>query len=101
MAKLNNTTAIRPLILTPTAVAHAAFIPTGIVNVLLGPLLPSLIARWFLSDTQAGELFTAQFMASTGGVALSGWLVPRFGYRVALVLGLLCMALGVVTLSFG
>ena len=101
MAKLTETPAMQPAILTPTAVAHAAFVPTGIVNVLLGPLLPSLIARWSLTDTQAGDLFTAQFMASTGGVALSGWLVPRFGYRVALVLGLLSMAVGVVTLSLG
>ncbi len=86
---------------TPTAVAHAAFIPTGIVTVLLGPVLPSLSARWSLSDAQAGEFFTAQFLASTVGVALSGALVPRFGYKAVMVLGLLFMAGGVGTLPLG
>ena len=87
--------------LTPTAVAHIAFVPTGIMTVLLGPVLPSLAARWSLNDAQAGELFTAQFLASTVGVALSGVLVPRLGYRLVLVLGLAFMALGVGTLPLG
>lgn len=87
--------------LTPTAVAHAAFVPTGIVTVLLGPVLPSLSARWSLSDAQAGEFFTAQFLASTVGVAFSGALVPRFGYRVVMVLGLVFMAAGTGTLGLG
>ena len=84
--------------LTPTAVAHITFVPTGIMTVLLGPLLPSLAVRWSLDDAQSGELFTAQFLASTAGVALSGILVPRFGYRLVLVAGLLLMAIGVGTL---
>ena len=85
----------------PTAVAHAAFIPTGIVTVLLGPVLPSLSARWSLSDAQAGEFFTAQFLTSIAGVALSGALVPRWGYKAVIVLGLLFMAAGVGTLPIG
>ncbi len=86
---------------TPTYVAHVAFVPTGIVTVLLGPVLPSLSARWSLNDARAGELFTAQFLASMLGVALSGMLVPRFGYRVVIVLGLLFMAVGVGSLPLG
>ena len=78
-----------------TLAANAAFIPTGVVTVLLGPLLPTLSARWALTDTQAGELFTAQFAASTVGVFLSGALVPRIGYRFAMVLGVFLMAAGV------
>jgi fucose permease len=85
----------------PTAVAHAAFVPTGIVTVLLGPVLPSLSARWALTDAQAGEFFTAQFLASTLGVALSGALVPKLGYRVAMILGLVFMAAGVAFLPLG
>jgi fucose permease len=92
---------VRPQFFTPTAAAHAAFIPTGIVTVLLGPILPSLAARWSLNDTQSGELFFTQFAASTGGVALSGVLTPRFGYRTVLVLGLLFMAAGVGVLPLG
>jgi FHS family glucose/mannose:H+ symporter-like MFS transporter len=88
-------------LLTPSAVAHAAFVPTGIVTVLLGPVLPTLSARWSLTDAQAGELFTAQFLASTLGVAISGGLVPRFGYRVVMVLGLVFMAAGVGSLALG
>jgi len=87
--------------LTPTTVAHAAFIPTGIVTVLLGPVLPSLSAQWGLTDAQAGELFTAQFLASTIGVASSGALVPRVGYKVVIVLGLIFMAIGVGALPIG
>jgi FHS family glucose/mannose:H+ symporter-like MFS transporter len=87
--------------LTPTAVAHAAFVPTGIVTVLLGPVLPVLSARWSLNDAQAGELFTAQFLASTLGVLLSGALVPKLGYRIAMVLGLIFMAAGVGFLPLG
>jgi len=78
-----------------TLAANAAFIPTGVVTVLLGPLLPTLSARWALTDSQAGELFTAQFAASTVGVFLSGALVPRIGYRFAMVLGVFLMAVGV------
>ena len=85
----------------PTAVAHAAFVPTGIVTVLLGPVLPALSARWALTDEQAGEFFTAQFLASTIGVALSGVLVPRVGYRTVMILGMVFMAGGVSFLTLG
>ena len=100
-ADLRNAAPGRQPFLTPTAVAHAAFIPTGIVTVLLGPVLPSLSARWALTDAQAGELFTAQFLASTIGVASSGALVPRLGYKVVIVLGLIFMAIGVGALPIG
>jgi MFS transporter, FHS family, glucose/mannose:H+ symporter len=86
---------------TPTAVAHAAFVPTGIATVLLGPILPALSARWSLSDAQAGEFFTAEFLASTLGVMLSGALVPRLGYKSVIVLGLIFMAAGVGVLPMG
>ncbi len=81
-----------------TLAAHATFVPTGVMTVLLGPLLPTLTAQWRLNDTQAGYLFTAQFTGSLAGVAASGALVQRFGYRVALVAGLIMMAAGVVML---
>jgi MFS transporter, FHS family, glucose/mannose:H+ symporter len=88
-------------LLTPTAAAFITFVPTGIVNVVIGPLLPTLTARWALNDTQAGDLFTAQFLASTVGVVFSGMLVPRLGYRAVMVLGLIFMAVGVSTLPLG
>jgi len=33
--------------------AQAAFLPAGILTTVLRPMLPILIARWALSDTQA------------------------------------------------
>ena len=35
-----------------TVVAHAAFVPTGIVTVLLGPVLPTLAARWSMNESR-------------------------------------------------
>jgi fucose permease len=81
-------TSSRPL----TVAANAAFVPIGIVTVLLGPLLPTLSAKWTLNYTQAGSLFTVQFLASTVGVALSGLCVSRWGFRFAIKIGLLGMA---------
>lgn len=83
-----------------TAAAHASFVPIGIVTVLLGPLLPSLSARWSLDYAQAGSLFTAQYLTSTLGVAASGFLVSRWGFRFAINAGLFAMALGVGVLPW-
>jgi fucose permease len=88
-------------VFSPTAAAFIAFIPTGVVNVLLGPLLPALSERWSLNDAQAGQLFAAQFLASTVGVLCSGMLVPRFGYRAVIRFGLFLMAFGVSTIPLG
>ena len=87
----------RPL----TVAAHAAFVPVGIVTVLLGPLLPTLSARWSLNYAQAGSLFTVQFLASTVGVALSGLCISRWGFRSAIKAGLVAMAVGVAALPYG
>jgi FHS family glucose/mannose:H+ symporter-like MFS transporter len=84
-----------------TRAANAAFVPIGVVTVLLGPMLPALSARWSLNYSQAGSLFTAQFLASTVAVAASGALVSRWGFRFALNAGLLVMAAGVAGLSAG
>jgi len=101
MVTVSTTPAAKRQLLSPTAAAFLAFIPTGIVNVLLGPLLPALSTRWAMSDAQAGRLFTVVFLASTLGVLCSGVLIPRLGYRVVLALGLLCMAAGMFVLPLG
>jgi len=64
-------------------------------------MLPILIARWALNDTQAGNLFLVQFLASLVGVQLAGVLLTRWGFRPAFLLGLLLMACGVATLYMG
>lgn len=84
-----------------TFAAYASFVPTGIVTVLLGPMLPALSVRWSLNDSQAGSLFTLQYAAATLTVALSGWLVARRGYRFAINVGLVLIAIGMAFLTSG
>ncbi len=78
-----------------------AFLPTGVLTTLLGPMLPILTVRWGLSDKQAGSLFPIQFLSQLTGVLLSGVMVARFGFRPVFLLGLLLMAGGVGTLYLG
>src|ERR1700675_5012229 len=78
-----------------------AFFPTGVLTTLLGPMLPILLARWAMNDTQAGNLFLVQFLAALVGVQLSGVLLARWGFRPAFLAGLLLMASGVATLYLG
>src|ERR1700675_4842831 len=96
-AELSQSSSNRKLILA----GQIAFLPTGILQTLLGPMLPILIARWALNDTQAGNLFLVQFLASLAGVQLSGLLLTHWGYRPAFLWGLLLMAYGVSTLLLG
>jgi MFS transporter, FHS family, glucose/mannose:H+ symporter len=81
-----------------TTAAYISFVPIGIANVLLGPLLPTLSARWSLNYAQAGALFTAQYIASTIAVALSGAVVSWRGYRFAMKSGILLMSAGLAVL---
>lgn len=81
------------------AATHVAFVLTGTVTTLLGPLLPVLAARWSLEDNRAGYFFTAQFAGSMVGVALSGALVTRLGFARAVTAGLAAMAVGVGALG--
>lgn len=106
-------TDVRRMAISQTAVPRAfaneklilagqiAFFPTGILTTLLGPMLPILIARWVLDDTQAGNLFLVQFLASLVGVQLSTVLLAQWGYRPAFLSGLLMMAGGVSALYLG
>jgi len=84
-----------------TTAAYISFVPIGIANVLLGPLLPTLSARWSLNYAQAGALFTAQYIASTIAVALSGVLVSWRGYRFAMESGIVLMSAGLAVLLVG
>jgi MFS transporter, FHS family, glucose/mannose:H+ symporter len=91
----------RRLRVGPNALAYAAFIPTGLITVLLGPLLPTLAARWSLNDTQGGYLFTAEFLGSLLGTVSSGPLVSRIRFRPTMVAGLAMMGIGAATLLSG
>jgi MFS transporter, FHS family, glucose/mannose:H+ symporter len=75
------------------------FVVCGITATILGPSLPTFIARWTLDDTQAGLFFTAQFTGSLLGVLLSSAILSMRGYRDALVLGFFLIAMGVTGLN--
>jgi MFS transporter, FHS family, glucose/mannose:H+ symporter len=89
-----------PISSAASVVLHAGYVVAGIVTTLLGPILPLLIGRWFLSDQRAGLFFTAQFCGSMVGVSTLGALLAR-GYRYAFVCGFSLIALGVAGLSLG
>jgi len=84
-----------------TYAAYASFVPIGIATVLLGPLLPTLSAQWSLSYSQAGALFTVQYVTSTCAVALSGVLASRRGFLFPIKAGLMLMSVGLALLFAG
>lgn len=94
---MNSPAARRP----STAVYVAAFIVTGMVTTMLGPVLPELLETWHLSDSAAGLLFTAQFSGSLGAGAASGLIVSRIGDARTLTLGYAAMCGGVLALAAG
>jgi FHS family glucose/mannose:H+ symporter-like MFS transporter len=84
-----------------TYAAYISFVPIGVATVLLGPMLPTLSARWSLNYAQAGALFNAQYFASTCAVACSGVLAARWGFRFPMKIGLLLMTIGLSFLLSG
>lgn len=80
-------------------VIHSGFALTGVVTVILGPMLPILINRWALSDAQAGLFFTLQFCGNLFGLLLLGPLIARRGYGQTLGLGFTLIALGIGALN--
>jgi MFS transporter, FHS family, glucose/mannose:H+ symporter len=96
-AQFSTESANRKLVLA----GQLAFLPTGVLTTLLGPMLPIVKARWALSYTQAGNLFPVQFLAQLAGVLLSGVLLARVGFRPAFLSGLVLMACGVSTFYAG
>ena len=84
-----------------TLAAYVSFVPIGLMTVFLGPMLPTLSARWSLNYSQAGSLATVLFTSAMLGVILSGAVVSRFGYRFAIKAGLLCEAFGMAFLLAG
>lgn len=80
----------------PAAPFYFGFMITGLVTVMLGPVLPVLSARWGLSDVQAGYLFAAQFSGSTLGSAVSS-----YHRRASLVVGYAGIAAGLLAVAFG
>src|SRR6185312_7208420 len=67
----------------------------GIATVMLGPLLPALIARWHIQDAQAGTLFTATFVGQTCGA----WFATR-NLRASVLYGAGLTAIGCALMAW-
>ncbi len=78
----------------PTGILLAAFLGTGIAVALPGAMLPLLLARWALTDAQAGVLFSLFFVGSASGALLSRGLLHQ-----SIVRGCAATALGAVLLA--
>lgn len=79
------------------ALLFAGFALTGMEITLAGPLLPTFISRWSLSDSRAGIFFTLQYSCSLGGVWLSSLITHYLGNRFSLLVGYLVMGAGLAT----
>ncbi|HYE74016.1 MAG TPA: MFS transporter [Blastocatellia bacterium] len=78
---------------------HVGFVLIGVVNTMLGPILPLLSKRWHLNDAQAGGLFIAQFTGGLIGAILSSILIVRIGFLQLLMTGFGVMAASLIFLS--
>jgi FHS family glucose/mannose:H+ symporter-like MFS transporter len=76
----------------------AGFLLAGLGTVMLGPILPSLLQDWRLTDQQGGLLLAAKFVGSfLGGVSVPRRL--RFGVLGGMVFA--CAGFGAFALSGG
>jgi MFS transporter, FHS family, glucose/mannose:H+ symporter len=82
--------------LAPAGIILAAFLGTGIGAALPGAMLPLLLARWSMTDAQAGALFFFFFVGSASGALLSrgllSWSIARGCAATALGAVLLALA---------
>jgi len=80
---------------------HLSFVLIGVITTLLGPILPSFIRHWELTDAQAGFFFTAQYFGSFFGVALTSVFLPRFGFSRVSAIGFFAFMTGFAFLGLG
>jgi MFS transporter, FHS family, glucose/mannose:H+ symporter len=81
------------------ALLSAGFILTGFPTIIAGPILPTFISRWNLTDSQAGLFFTVQFAASLAAVWITTGLTAWRGYRPGLVIGYVMTGIGLAMLN--
>jgi FHS family glucose/mannose:H+ symporter-like MFS transporter len=66
---------------------------------MLGPLIPTLEARWHMGDSRAGLLFSAQAVASVVAALFAGKIARRFGFAAMVTPGLFIMAAAVACIA--
>lgn len=86
---------------TAFAAVYLGFVLSGVITVILGPLLPILIVRWSMTDQSAGVLFTVQFCGNLLGSISIGWLIARRGYGQTIGIGFVLMGAGMAALGLG
>ena len=74
------------------------FLVSGIIGTLIGPILPTFIARWSLNDSAAGFFLTAMYIGSLTGTLISSVVIERRGYKPTLALGYGLAAIGTAAL---
>ncbi|NNE99255.1 MAG: MFS transporter [Pyrinomonadaceae bacterium] len=79
---------------------HFAFFLTGITTVLIGQVLPILSRRLDLTDSQAGQLFIAQFFGSFLGVFIFNYALKKFGFVKTIVFGLIAVSIACILINF-
>jgi FHS family glucose/mannose:H+ symporter-like MFS transporter len=79
---------------------HFGFVLIGIINTLLGAVLPALSSSWKMNDSQAGTVFFTQALGAMLGSAASGYLIKKIGVVRLLVTGFILMAASLAGLSF-
>jgi FHS family glucose/mannose:H+ symporter-like MFS transporter len=81
-----------------SALLHVAYMFTGIVATMLGPLLPELASNWRIGDQQSGYLFTIQFAVAFVSAVATGFLLRyTTSWRLAQT-GYVLMAAGTIGL---
>lgn len=76
-----------------------AFLMVGASQALYGPAFPVLRERFGLTAAEVGLVVSLHFLGSFTSIALSGWILRRFGYRRTLVTGSMVMAVGAVLVA--
>jgi fucose permease len=82
------------------AVSYLGMLTFGIVLTTLGAILPSLIARFGMSRTDAGALFVVMSFGILVGSLVFGPIVDRRGYRGMLLAGVALIALGLGGIAY-
>lgn len=77
----------------------AGFVLFGMTNTMSGPLLPSLRLDYQLSLSQAGSLFTVQFVGFILSVLVGGVIADTFGKRTFVLVGTAVLTCGLVLIG--
>lgn len=82
-------------------VLFSGFIAIGIINNIIGPLLPSIREDIRMSYSQAGLLLSGQFIGMLLTALLGGYLMDRFGKKPFLLSGGVLLSAGVLGCMLG